>query len=65
MNSHYTGYELELNQSRQASIRAEFESQARSKSLNETPSTEGQLQPHNQSRRVSTVSYTHLTLPTT
>ena len=55
MNPHYTGYELELNQSRQATIRAEFESQARSRSLNETPSTEGQFQLHNQSGKVSKV----------
>jgi hypothetical protein len=35
MNSHYTGYELELNQSRQASLRAEFEHQAQVKLLND------------------------------
>jgi hypothetical protein len=40
MNSHYTGYEFELNQSRQASLRSEFEHQAQAKLLNESEPSE-------------------------
>lgn len=57
MNPHYTGYELELNQSRQASIRAEFERQAQAKSLNlnDDPMTEGSSRTRKQSGSLSRV----------
>jgi hypothetical protein len=55
MNPHYTGYELELNQSRQASIRSEFEHEALTKSLNEDDPVEGPSRPQAQSRSHSRV----------
>jgi hypothetical protein len=55
MNNHYTGYELELNQSRQANIRSEFEHQALTKSLNEDRPAEGLSRTRKQSRGLSRI----------